>query len=406
MNEDPEVLLERFRRLPAAAPLHERLASSPIDVYLVGGAVRDLMLGVQPRELDLLIESELEPFLAQLGAVSTLHDRFGTATFELDGFRYDVARTRRETYSRPGALPTVTAASLDDDLERRDFTVNALALAAFGPQRGLLVAPGSALGDVRSGTLRVLHTRSFQDDPTRLLRLALYANRLGFTIEAHTLALAQAALQDGSLATVSGTRIGAELRRLAAEADPVAALGTLHRLGIDAALAPRFGLRDPAPARCAFELLPAEGDRVALAIAAASVELGAPERAKLLEHWAFEAVQRDAIAAAAARARPLAAALLKATRPSEIAAAIGSSGIETVALAGGYGAREAAHRWLSQLRGVRLEIGGRDLVAAGVPSGPAIGQGLRAALAAKLDGNVQGRDAELAEALKVAGAGR
>ncbi len=400
------MLLARFRRLPAARPLQQRLASSPTDVYLVGGAVRDLMLGTEPREFDLLIESELEPFVVQLGAASTLHGRFGTANLELDGFRFDLARTRRESYSSPGALPTVTAASLDHDLKRRDFTVNAIALAAFGPHRGRLVAYGSALTDLRAGMLRVLHERSFEDDPTRLLRLALYANRLGFEIESHTLALAQAALHDGALATVTGPRIGAELRRLTSEPDPIAALGTLHRLGIDVALAPRFGLRDPGPARRAFELLPEDGDRVTLAMAAASVELGAPERAALLDRWAFEAARRDAIASAAARARPLAEALEAARRPSEIAAAVGGAGIEAVALAGGYGAQDAARRWLAQLRHVRLEIGGRDLVAAGVPSGPAIGEGLRAALAAKLDGRVRGREAELAEALRVAAAGR
>lgn len=406
VDEDPEVLLALLQRLPAAGPLLQRLGGTETDVYLVGGAVRDLMLETQPRELDLLIESELEPFVARLGAASTLHDRFGTAKLELDRFRYDLARTRRESYARPGALPTVVVATLEDDLARRDFTVNAIALAVAGPHRGRLAAFGSALADLRAATLRVLHDKSFSDDPTRLLRLALYASRLQFTIEPHTLALAHAALGGDALATVSGPRIGAELRRLAAEADPVAALSMLHRLGIDVALAPRFGLRDPEPARRALELLPSDGDRATLAIAAASIELDAGQRAELLQRWALPAAQRDAIIAAAARARPLAAVLRDARRPSEIAAAVGSSGVETVALAGGYGAPDQARMWLLRLRFVQLEIGGRELLAAGVPSGPAIGEGLRAALAAKLDGQLQGREAELAEALKVASGGR
>jgi tRNA nucleotidyltransferase (CCA-adding enzyme) len=404
--DDPEVLLERFGRLSAARPLLEHLTNSTIDVHLVGGAVRDLMLGAEPRELDLLIDSELEPFVDALGAQSTVYDRFGTATIELEGFRYDVARARSEQYRDPGALPTVQAADLDQDLERRDFTVNAIALAVAGPGTGKLTAHAGAIADLRSGTLRVLHDSSFIDDPTRLLRLALYAGRLQFAVEPHTRALARAAIDGGALETVSGTRIGNELRALAAEADPIASLTALHELEIDAALAPRFGLRDPAPARRALGLLPKDGDRAVLALAAASVELSRDLRAELLERWAFEAVERDAIVEAAARSRPLATALAAATRPSEIAAAIGRARVETVGLAGGYGGAEAARCWLDRLRFVHLGISGHDLIAAGVPSGPAVGEGLRAALAAKLDGHANDRQAELAEALRVASADR
>ncbi len=116
VDDDPGILLERLARLPAAAPLLERLHDVPTAVYLVGGAVRDLMLETQPRELDLVVESELDPFIERLGAGGRIHDRFGTANLELDGHKYDVARARSETYARPGALPTVTAAALDEDL--------------------------------------------------------------------------------------------------------------------------------------------------------------------------------------------------------------------------------------------------------------------------------------------------
>jgi tRNA nucleotidyltransferase (CCA-adding enzyme) len=402
LDADPEILLERFGRLPAGRLLLERLRGAPSAVYLVGGAVRDLILQIEPRELDLVIETELDPLIELLGASGTLHDRFGTANLELDGHSYDVARARSETYSRPGALPTVAAADLDEDLWRRDFTVNAIALGVWGPPRGELIALYPALDDLRARMIRVLHDGSFIDDPTRLFRLALYSSRLRFTIEPHTFELARAAIAVGALETVSGPRIGAELRRLAAEPDPVSAVGALGPLGIDGALAAGFGLRDPEAARRALELLPPDGNPATVVLAAAAIDVGTAELGRALDEWAFERAQRDAIMAAAGRARPLAAALQGARTPSQVAAAVGGSGVETVALAGAFGAADAARRWLSDLRHVKLEIDGRDLLAAGVEAGPAVGEGLRAALAAKLDGHADGRAAELDQALRAA----
>lgn len=404
VDQDPSRLLARFGALAAAQPLLERLADAPCDVYLVGGAVRDLMLGLEPLELDLVVEGEVEAVVEDLGPARRLHERFGTATVQLNGFTYDLARARGESYSHPGALPSVAPASLAQDLSRRDFTVNAIALAVLGPRRGSLAAFGPALDDLRTGTMRVLHDASFRDDPTRLLRLARYASRLRFTIEPHTRALARAAVAVGALETVSGPRLGAELRLLAAEPDPVAALSTLGELGVDAGLTPGFGLHDPALGRRALALLPPEGDRAALAIAAASLDAPPPELAKLLARLAFEAAKRDTILAAAEGAPRLAASLQAAALPSEVAAAVGGSGLEAVTLAGALGPAPAARRWLQEWRFIRLEIDGADLLEAGVAAGPAVGEGLRAALAAKLDGRAASRDAELAEALRAASA--
>ena len=154
--------------------------------------------------------------------------------------RFDLARARRERYAHPGALPDVEPASIDEDLRRRDFTVNALALALGGPRRGELVAAPRALDDLAAGTLRVLHDASFRDDPTRLLRLARYGGRLGFSPDERTARLAREAIGDGALATVSGGRQGAELRLAGAEADPRPVLQELDRLGLGAQLIPGF----------------------------------------------------------------------------------------------------------------------------------------------------------------------
>ena len=398
-DETISVLLDRVQTLPAAKPLLAHLRDDA-RVHLVGGAVRDLLLGGAPVDLDLVVEGDARGVASELGGELKAFDRFGTATVVLDGFSYDIARARRETYAHPGALPDVEPAPLAEDLLRRDFTVNAIALALSGK----LTAAPAALEDLEARRLRVLHDRSFIDDPTRLFRLVRYSSRLGFEIEPHTRELADAAVAAGALGTVSRSRVGAELRLLAHEPNPLAALHALGDLGLDAAVHPGFGLRGDAPAlvRRALALLPDDGrpDRLALAVAARGVPAG--ELGALLESLAFEAEDRDAILLAATRADDLAGVLAAANSPSEIAAAAAGAPPELVALAGALGPAAPAREWLDRLRDVRLEIDGGDLLAAGVPEGPAIGRGLRAALAAKLDQKAAGREEELVVALKAA----
>jgi tRNA nucleotidyltransferase (CCA-adding enzyme) len=394
-------LLASLRSLPAAAPLLERIGDEP-GVHLVGGAVRDLLRGEAPAELDLVVEGDAAELASRLGGSARRHDRFGTSTVSLNGFTYDIARARRETYAHPGALPEVTPASLDEDLLRRDFTVNAAAIALSGPRAGELRTAPWTLDDLEARWLRVLHDRSFVDDPTRLLRLARYASRLSFAVEPHTRALAAQATQAGALSTVSGSRIGAELRLLAREAEPIAALQALSEHGLAAAIDPDLGLVDPALAARALALLPEDGRQDLLALALATRRVPQRRLAALLDALAFEAADRDVILATATRAEPLATALERATRASDVAQAAAGAPPELIALAGALGPAERASEWLTRLRRTALEIDGGDLIAAGVPEGPAIGAGLRAALAAKLDGRASGREQELEEALRAA----
>ena len=396
-------LLERIRALPAGGPLMAALGDTP-GTYLVGGAVRDLLLGGRPLDLDLVVVGDPAATAARIGDQVVVHDRFGTSTVTVDGFTYDIARARRERYARPGALPDVEPAGIEEDLRRRDFTVNAIATPLGGERAGEVIEPPNGLADLRARLLRVLHDRSFIDDPTRLLRLARYASRLQFAIEPRTRELADSAVDADALRTVSGPRIGTELRLLAREPDPIAALGTSRELGVDRAIHPSFGVTDEQLARRALELLPEDGrrDRLALALAARAVPVR--ELAPLLDSLGFAASDRDVITAAASGSDALAAQLGEADRPSEIAAAVGRAEPEAVALAGALGAEEPAREWLERLRNVELEIDGRDLLEAGVPEGPAVGSGLAAAMAAKLDGTADGRDAELAAALRAAGA--
>ncbi|HET9101838.1 MAG TPA: hypothetical protein VFN55_00685 [Solirubrobacteraceae bacterium] len=404
---EPVRLSARLDALPAASVLR-RLRDGTRPVYLVGGAVRDLALDRTPAELDLLVEDDADGLARALaggvaGAVRVF-PRFGTATVTVAGRTYDIARARTERYPAPGALPEVTPARAQEDLRRRDFTVNAIALGIGGPSRDRLLSVPGAAQDLAAGRLRVLHADSFRDDPTRLLRLARYAARLEFSVEPATRELALAAAAQGALDTVSGTRIGAELVLLAGEPDPVTALGLLQALGAGDALAPGFGIGDPDGARRGLALLPAPADRAAAVLGAALLGVPAAARGPLLDRLGLAAGRRHAIGAIAAGAPELARALSGARTPSQIAAAVGRAPPEAVALAGGLDrqAEPAARAWLQELRHVTLSITGNDLIAAGVPAGPAIGAGLAAARAAVMDGRAMGREAELSVALRAA----
>jgi tRNA nucleotidyltransferase (CCA-adding enzyme) len=357
----------------AALAAYPALPLDGVRAAVVGGFVRDVWLGREPRELDLVVEGDVATLAAAIGADHVVHEPFGTATATVDGRRIDLAMARRERYPAPGALPAVEPASLAEDLGRRDFTVNALAVTLGD---GELIAVPGALEDLAAGTLRVLHDASFIDDPTRLIRLARYAERLSFAVDPHTAALARAA----GFATLSGGRLGGELRLALAEPDPVAVLAHLSEqlpISIERTLV-----------ETAIELAPPDSDRAMLVLGALARD----------ERWlgALELTAREhAIALACHRASPAVD-----VAPSALWRAWRDVPIEAVAVAGARGDGPAARRWIGELRHVKLEIGGDDLLAAGLAQGPQIGRVLERTLAAKLDGELSGgRAAELAFAL-------
>lgn len=383
-------LLDALRPHPALDAL-----TGERGVHVVGGAVRDALLGRAPHELDLVVEGDAAALARRaaerLGGRAVVHDRFGTATVHAPGAVFDVASARRERYARPGALPDVQlGATLEEDLARRDLTVNAIALSL--PDGHLTAVPG-ACDDLEAGVLRVLHDRSFADDPTRMLRLARYAGRLGFAPDRGTDALLAAAVRAGAAATVSGERLGEELRLLAGEPQP-AALEALARHGLGAVvLHPAFAV-DPVLVARARALVLA-GGRADLAALATTVRDAAPrELAETLERLAFPAPERDLVLAAAA-APPLG----EAVDDAALWAALRRVPPEAVAVAGAAGDPATAERWLADVRHRGLSITGDDLVAAGL-RGPAVGAGLAAAMRAHLRGEAPDRNAQLAAALE------
>ena len=242
-------------------------------------------------------------------------------------------------------------ASIEEDLARRDFTVNAIARRLADDE---IVAFPGARDDLRAGVLRVLHDRSFIDDPTRMLRLVRYAERLGFEVDPHT-----AALVDPSLfATVSGDRLGNELRLLIRED----AMAALERFGLGRAL-----LGDgfhAAPGLFALVDVP-------------------------LDRFGFTARERE-IVAGLQRLRGVSGTDVELWR------AFRRERPETIELLAAAG-EEGARRWLDDVRHRKLEIDGRDLLAAGL-SGPAVGEGLERATVAMLEGRAPDRESQLREA--------
>jgi tRNA nucleotidyltransferase (CCA-adding enzyme) len=399
-------LRERTRRLPGMDRLLGALGGLP-PTYLVGGAVRDLLRGARAVDLDLAVEGDARSvaraLAERLGGGAREHERFGTATVQAPDLSFDLATTRTETYDEPGALPRVAAAPLSDDLRRRDFTVNAMAIALGGDDLGHLYDPHGGRRDLDARLVRVLHSGSFFDDPTRLLRAVRYETRLGFRMDEDTERTARAALAEDALSTVSGARVRDELMDLLSEHEAPGAVRRMHDLGLDRALDPALDADPELVASASLGAAAIGGDR-ALASLAALVAVAPDALDDWLEGLQLEARDRIAVARATRSAPDIVVQLRERERlPSELRDLLAGEPPEALALALAQGApSEPILRWVTDLSGVRLEIGGDDLLARGVPEGPALGRALEETLRRKLDGLVQGRDEELRTALELA----
>ncbi len=204
-------------------------------VYAVGGFVRDLLLGIENLDIDITVEGDgiffAECFSGHYGGRVRSHRKFGTAVLVLpDGQKIDVASTRLEYYESPGALPTVERASLRHDLYRRDFTVNTLALCINGGRFGDLTDHFGGQQDIQERVVRVLHNLSFVEDPTRVFRAIRFEQRLGFHLAPHTENLIRNAVRIHLLDKLGGERLLSELVQIMREKEPVAAIGRMSSL--------------------------------------------------------------------------------------------------------------------------------------------------------------------------------
>jgi tRNA nucleotidyltransferase (CCA-adding enzyme) len=207
-----------------------------IPVYLVGGCLRDLILGVKNLDLDIVTEGKgiifAQKLAQKLKATLKTYERFGTATLILaDGLKVDIATTRQEKYPYSAALPVVSPGSLREDLKRRDFTINAMAISLAVERKQEIIDPYGGQDDLGTGRIRILHNLSFKDDPTRILRAIRFSQRLNFKIEPKTLSLLKEAIRDGLLDKVNPHRMRDELILILKEPSPFRPIKQLGDLG-------------------------------------------------------------------------------------------------------------------------------------------------------------------------------
>ncbi len=364
-------------------------------LYLVGGSVRDALLGASLTDLDLAVEGGraaplIDALAAATGRHHTRHDAFGTASVRLPGgLGVDVATAREERYAEPGALPDVVHSDVRRDLARRDFTVNAMALR-LTPGTPQLLDPFGGLADLRRGVLRTLHPLSFTEDATRIVRGARLAGRLGFAFDDETGGQARRALAEGRAQAVSAERLRSELEATLREPVPSRALAVLEELG---ALRAMYGLAHPDGVLVELDALREAGRPVppAAFLLAMMVPLASDEADAVVERFHLPSRRSGQVA----RIR----ALLAGSEPTDDALhALGREG-RAVLEAHGMPHRERV-RALESLAG-RRRLRGRDLLELGMTPGPEVGRILGEVARARRHGRIDGFGDELALARRL-----
>jgi tRNA nucleotidyltransferase (CCA-adding enzyme) len=404
--EPAELVLPAYREMLSAV----LTAAEELDheAFLVGGIVRDLLLG-RPHgpDVDVVVVGDAAAVARaaarRLGGSVRVHDPFGTATWQRASTTMDVVTARRERYVAPGRLPLVVAGTIEEDLARRDFAVNAIALPLRGGRSQGFLDPHGGLEDLVAGRLRVLHPASFQDDPTRILRAARYASRLGFDVAEDTAALIPAALP--VLAGLSAARLRAELIRAfaAPPTDAAAAIDVLAGWSVIEAVVPGLGagpqlghrLHDLGPVWSEHgrgEPRPEHGLALWLVLNG-SLGAGAARRLNLTQLQRRSVEQAIVILEADHPARS------PSVRPSRLFHALHRLLPDAVALAeaaAGPGVTAAnLRRYAVSLAATRPPLDGHDLAELGLAPGALTGRVLEAVRDAWLDGEIRDRAAAL-----------
>lgn len=377
-------------------------ASRGVPIYLVGGAVRDMLLGLPSLDLDLVVEGDAikigNELARQTGGKLTTHTRFNTASLVVGDWRLDLVTARAETYARPGTLPTVRSGTIRDDLARRDFTVNALAVNLTPAHDGELVDIYGGLGDLKKKTVRVLHDKSFIDDATRIWRAIRYEQRLGFLIEPATLKLIKR--DNDYLSTISGDRIRHELEAVLREAEPERMLRRAWVLRVLRHIHP--ALRGDAWLRARFararQIAPAGHPLQDLYVALLTLRLTESDVEQAIgflrpaRHVAV--ILREACQLRAG----LGGLASRDMTPAQVYSVLhgySQTAILANLIAGGTAAvRVRIRQYLDKLRYIKPALTGGDLKTMGMAPGPRIQQVLDALLDARLNGTVRTRKQE------------
>src|SRR5919106_1700021 len=402
-------LADELSRLERLRPLFEAvgaLGDRADGVYLVGGTVRDILLGEESFDVDIAVEGDAIEFarsLAEaLGGRVTPHTKFGTAVVQYgDGGRVDVVTTRTEFYDSPGALPTVERAGLREDLFRRDFTTNAMAVSLKPADFGRLVDPFGGRADLEARVLRVLHNLSFIDDPTRIFRGIRYEARYRLRLEEHSARLARGCIEMGLVGDLSSARLRDELQALLEDPGAPGGIVRLGELGADRAIHPH--LRGDEEAAALFKRALALRDELAVEVPAWRIglavlgrEMTSGEAYVWLERLKVRRRDVDRIVGAITVA-PRIAERLRGERldPAEVVALADAFAPDAPLLALTHEGRQELRDYFTRLRDVKLEIGGADLAALGLEESPRVGEVLAEIRRRKLNGELDGRESEL-----------
>ena len=386
--------------------------SDPYDgVYLVGGTVRDILLGEPNFDVDIVVEGDAIALANQLadeldGRVRA-HRTFGTAVVLYgDDGRVDVVTARSESYHAPAVLPSVEPGTIDEDLHRRDFTINAMAVSLRGDAAGELVDPFAGRDDLEAGRIRILHDRSFVDDPTRILRAIRYEDRYGFRMDEDTVRLARECIATGHVGDLSGARLRDELEALLEEGDVSHAIPRLAELGAQKEIHPHV-VADEESVRL-FDRLRELNQRYVLGIPAWRLgfealarKLPPVEIAEWLDGLKIRRPDADQIERAIVEG-PRIADDLSGT-PADVVAAAEPHDPDAPLFALALTDAPQLHEYFERLRGVRLEISGADLAKLGVGESPRVGEILASVRRRKLNGELSGREAELEAARELIG---
>ena len=382
-------------RLRVLADISSLAARQGMDVYLVGGSVRDILANGPVLDIDVMASCGsarlVESILAEDGAEVRKSSAFGTWTLAMGGVQFDLSTARRETYDRPGALPTVAPGTVLDDLARRDFSVNAMAISLAGNSWGDLLDPHGGVCDLERGVLRVLHDRSFEDDATRILRAVRYSCRVGLSLEPRTAALLERGLP--YLETVSGDRIRREIERIFLDPQAAAMLETADDWGVLRAIHPALRV-DLDALRSAGEWTGMDAERRSALLLAATAHSVRPcdvesviGRLNMGSEWGR--VIRDT-ATVRGRLRDLADAGAARSRVRRLLDGLHPIAVESLASASDDPAVAGRLReYVDELRHVRPLLDGGDLIAMGAVEGPLVGLLLAELLDARLDGLIE-----------------
>jgi tRNA nucleotidyltransferase (CCA-adding enzyme) len=412
VEAEPGSIRRELERLERLTPVFEAVAavSEPYDgVYLVGGTVRDILLGEPSFDVDIAVEGDAIALALALGRELRgrvkAHRKFGTAVVLYGhGERVDVVTARTEFYDAPAALPTVEHATTREDLFRRDFTINAMAASLKGAELGRLVDPFGGRRDLEERTIRVLHNLSFIDDPTRIFRAIRYESRLGFRMNEHTQRLARGCIEMGLVGDLSSARLRDELVALLEEEHVADSIRRLAELGADRAIHPHLAADDEAIVLLGRlkELRGRFGLAVAdwlLGLVVLARRLPPDELFDWLDRLKVRRAHAERIAAAVTVGPKLVERLGGGPHtPSEVVALAEPYAPEAPLFALALADVPALEEYFERLRRVRLEISGSDLAELGVHESPRVGEILGELRRRKLNGQLDGRESELAAA--------